>query len=162
MDRMTGEIEYNELKKVMEELGKDFVAELKAEIVRKGKVATGDLLNSINYRLVQSNNGWTIEIISDNYLTYVDRGRRPGKMPPSNKLVPWVEARGIKIMNKEGGKLMTEKQVAYIIARAIGKKGIKPTNIINEVRQNLILKYEDKIKVAMGKDYMTYIKEIII
>lgn len=157
---MSGDIKYEQLRLVMEELGKEFVQELKDQIVKQGKVASGDLLNSIGYHLIKSNNGYTIEITADNYLTYVDRGRKPGKMPPSQKLVPWVQSKGIKLISQ--GKKMTEEQAAFVIARSIGEKGIKPTNIIETTRKILLQKYESKIKEAMSKDYIMYIKEIII
>lgn len=48
------------------------------------------------------------------YGRYVEFGRKPGRMPPSAALIPWLKRHGIPA------------SAAFVVARAIAKRGIKP------------------------------------
>lgn len=152
-------LENNYLEKVLDNMGRQFVDDLKSELISLGKVASGDLVNSINYR-VQNNNGvLSIEIYSEDYLKYVDGGRRPGKMPPIKAIKPWVESKGIKF-TKKGGGFITSESAAYVIAKSIGEKGIKATNVVSKVQKLLFAQWEAQIKLAIQEDYKEYIKKV--
>lgn len=150
-------IEYYNLEVVMNDFGKDYVTAIKRELRSEGKVASGELLNSINYKLIRKDDGFDIQITSKEYLKYVDEGRRPGRMPPSTKLIPWVRSKGIK-MSTSKGKKMTDQQMAFVLAKSIGKKGIKATNILSETKAEVMAEYKDKISEAVAKDIKEYIK----
>ena len=53
------------------------------------------------------------------YGRFVRGGRRPGRRPPIEALIPWVQ-------KKLGVPASRVRSVAFLIARKIGKKGIKP------------------------------------
>ncbi len=95
--------------------------------------ATGRLALSTGFRVIQSTNVVSLEIIQAarslafgntpplTYRPFVSKGRRPGKRPPSQALERWVQIKlGL------GTKLI--KRVAYLIARDIGRFGT-PENI---------------------------------
>lgn len=149
-------MEFPNLYKIMNQIGQELVAELKKELQDKGKDASGKLINSLNYDLIQTDTGYDIKIISEPYLKFVDQGRRPGaKMPPSSKLVPWIESKGIKFA---GGT--TTAQAAYVIARSIGDKGIKPANVVESSMQKVYNNRKDDISKAVAKDYQEFIQKI--
>jgi len=50
------------------------------------------------------------------YTRYVEDGRSPGKFPPPDKLIPWVE-RNMGLTGKEA------KRVAFLIGRKIAREG---------------------------------------
>lgn len=78
------------------------------------------------------------------YGWWVHQGRRPGKMPPIDKIYEWVKEKGLVsqftgklTMNKKTGKVSKSRRkkvdierdrrtLAFLIARKIGKVGIKP------------------------------------
>jgi hypothetical protein len=69
------------------------------------------------------------------YFKYVDEGRKPNsKQPPIKPIQSWVTHKGIRFNN------MSSKQTAFIIARSIGKKGIKPLNAKQKLYSNLLNK----------------------
>lgn len=131
------------LKGALEDLGADFIKELTNQLLSADKKATGDLIRSLDYEVIETVNGLFLNIISDEYLKYVDEGRKPGKMPPSSKFIKWIDAKGIKFKNKKG-KIIKKESTAFLIARSIGKKGIKPTNVI---RKTIDTVYSNKIEV---------------
>ena len=101
-------------------VGKALIDEIKMRLVQEGKISSGRLLNSLSYNTIQTIEGWTIEILAEKYLEFVDRGRKPGKMPPIGDIQKWVIQKPIKFIGK------TDSQTAFIIAKSIGKKGIVP------------------------------------
>lgn len=61
------------------------------------------------------------------YAIVIDQGRAPGaRMPPADALVPWVK----RILNA-GGTDEEVRSVAFVVARAIGRKGIKATHFVD-------------------------------
>jgi hypothetical protein len=85
------------------------------------KVATGNLIRSINYRLQPTARGIQVQLLSEDYLKYVDQGRRAGaKYPPIGPLLRWARVKGLP----EG--------VAYGAQKNIHKFGIKPTNVVKK------------------------------
>ena len=53
------------------------------------------------------------------YGRFVRGGRRPGRRPPIDALVPWVS----KVLGVPAARV---RSVAFLVARKIGKKGIAP------------------------------------
>jgi hypothetical protein len=151
---MAQDLEFRNLKKQLEALGREYVAELTRQLVNDDKVATGNLINSLDYEVLQVANGLILQILADDYLTFVDKGRKPGKRPPQKAIQKWVENRGIKI------KGQSSKQTGFLIARSIGKKGIKPTNVIKKTQQALFNNVQTLISKGIQLDINEYIKNI--
>ena len=114
--------------KLANEFGKDYVKVMVALL--KGnrpfaKVASGSLVNSINYRLQDTAEGVRVILLANDYLKYVDEGRRPGTYPPIRAIQRWVAIKGIK------------PEAAWAIRQNIFKFGIKPTRVIAKTRFTL-------------------------
>ncbi len=120
------------LEEALERFGEEYVAELAKILRNTDKIASGDLIKSLKTRVFKTGFGtsYTLKIIAEDYLKYVDEGRRAGaKPPPIAPIKKWTQQKGIP----EG--------LAYPIAKSIGEKGIKPTNVIqkgfNKVLKNV-------------------------
>jgi hypothetical protein len=124
--------EFNKLIEAMNELGEDLVKELVKELISSDKKASGDLIKSIHYKVIEGTNQFMLHIIDNGTLKYVDAGRKPGKMPPTSAILPWIKQRKIKPRDKKTGRFITDKAGAFLIARSIGENGIKPTNVIRK------------------------------
>jgi hypothetical protein len=112
-------------KKLANEFGKDYVKVMVSLLKNNrpyAKVASGSLVNSINYRLQETANGVNLVLLANDYLTWVDRGRKPGTYPPIQAIQRWVAIKGIP------------KEAAWAIRRNIFKFGIKPTRVIAKTR----------------------------
>lgn len=115
-------------------LGEEYVKWLKKLIKDARKVASGKLMRSIDYKVVKQAEKYLLKISAADYLKYVDAGRAPGKMPPVNKIIKWTKQRGIQFSG------LSQKQTGWVIAMSIKKKGIKPTNIIDNAKKQVIVK----------------------
>lgn len=105
----------------LQAIGESIVTELKDAIKNKpvtkyGAVnASGKLYDSIRYEVV--NNGETLLIYAEDYIYYLVNGRKPGEMPPKDKIREWIDVKGLQ---PEG---ISKDSLAYLIARKIANEG---------------------------------------
>jgi hypothetical protein len=151
-------------KQAMDEFGKLWVKTLREQLITTQpfpKRATGDLYNSIGYRVTQKDNDWTLTLLSEDYMKFVDKGvsgtqRRyntpfsyKNKYPKIDAIREWTRVKGIP-----------EKAV-FPIANKIFRFGMKPTNVINksireiEYRSKWINKFEESITTEI----LNWVKE---
>lgn len=130
------DITFTQVTKTFEEYAQQVVDLQRNFLVSKGKVASGDLVNSIGYQIVNSAKGKSIEFLADDYWVYVEYGRRAGdKFPPPQPIAQWIRERRIR---PNAG--VTQQQLVYLISRAIADKGIRPTPFV-EASEQAVLKF---------------------
>jgi hypothetical protein len=99
-------------------ISKLIITALQKELIAQGHKATGNLVNSFEERVLELPNSIVLEILMDDYGTYVNSGRKAGgKRVPINVLVDWIERRGIANGDKE------VKSVAFAIQQKIWQEG---------------------------------------
>ena len=101
--------------------------------------STGTLRNSLpgSYSIKVMPNSMSLKFFENNdaWKTYgyvVDKGRRPGKMPPTDAIKRWIKKKPLRLRDLKTGSFvkMTEKKVdsvAFAIATKMKKEGTKPT-----------------------------------
>lgn len=154
-----------DLTRILEKYADIIAEQMKDILIKNNKKATGNLINSITYKISDKE----IVFIADSYGIYVLNGRKPGaKQPPLQPIIDWLRVKKIpigggkmKAMVKRGKKGHTDAQIkgmAFVIARSIGKKGIKAldyTTPINQSREQVLEEvrqyYIDKIKNSIKK-----------
>lgn len=104
------------IEQILNEYGKNAIAEAINLLRSAGKVASGNLINSLTYDIQELMEG-SYELVFSyaDYGDEVDSGRKPGSFPPISSIEPWLTLRGIP------------EEAAFPIARSIYKFGIKPT-----------------------------------
>lgn len=140
-------------KKLANEFGKDYVKVMVSLLKNNRpypKVASGSLINSINYRLQDTANGINVILLANDYLKYVDEGRKPStnprSKPPIQAIQRWVAIKGLP------------KEAAWAIRNNIWRFGIKPTRVLAKTRFQLetnrtyAQKYERMIVDKLTKD----------
>jgi hypothetical protein len=151
-------------KQAMDEFGKLWVKTLREQLITTQpfpKRATGKLYNSVQYRVTQKDNDWTLTLLSEDYMKFVDKGvsgtqRRYNtpysyktKKPPISVIKQWTRVKGLP------------EQAAYPIQNKIFRFGLKPTNVINksireiEYRSKWINKFEESIT----EEILNWVKE---
>lgn len=115
---------------------------LKEALIEKGKQASGTLVKSVNAKVRTDGKKAVIEVFAEDYLRYVDKGRRPGKHPPIKPLKEWVALKGM------------ETSAAYAIANKIAAKGIPATPVVNptvkKVEESFGSEYERELEKILG------------
>lgn len=72
-----------------------------------------------------------VSLLLEPYWKYVEYGRRPGKMPPIDNIKEWIRVKPI-IPDSSSGRVPSANQLAYLIARKIGREGIPARHVINK------------------------------
>ena len=125
--------------KTLKEFGKDYVKILTIFLKKNRKIASGALVNSINFKLKETAEQILIILESNDYLEWVDKGRKPGKYPPLKAISEWARLKGIS------------QDAVFPIAKKIFKFGIEPTNVIQDTIKEIETsptfrkRYEDEL-----------------
>lgn len=142
-------IQMKELERVMEEIGQRVRQDYREELKVKDKVVTGKLYNSIDYRLEVSSTGWKLYFKAEDYWEVIEHGRKPGTLPPVQKIFEWMVKRGIPT---KGGR-------EWAVAKSIQENGIRPTPILRGIMTEVKTSYTSKLEEAIRKDLKEIIKE---
>jgi hypothetical protein len=156
---------------VVNDMAKRFVELMQSDYRMKRKVgrnytnavASGTLEKSLAYRLKIKGKAIDISIYAkgkaSNYFLARENGRRPGATPPPvSAILDWMRIKPIKLRDKESGKFQKptealKKQVAFLIARKIGRDGVKGWKAFDYAFENIWDEYEAKVVAAYGKDF---------
>ena len=141
--------------------GRAFIEEVIKQLVLNNKKATGELLDSLDYRIIESANEVVLDILANDYLKFVDKGRKAGTLPNVNRIVKWVEVKGISSKNDK--RILSTQQLGWAIAKSIQKKGIKPTNVLQKAKATFFTNKANLQKVVDGAtiDVKQLIKDAI-
>ena len=131
------ELKLKALKKAMDKYGQALVIEIVKQLKDADKVATGNLAKSVDYELIEALDSIAVNILALDYMDVVDGGRRKGaKAPPTDKIIKWMKVKKIRGRDKRG-RFIKDKSAAFLIARSIGKNGIKPVFAVKKSLRKL-------------------------
>lgn len=125
-----------EISKIIMEFSKDLMQlvrmVMESNVGINVKTGSNTLINSQIYNTLSvkaTNNGDLIfDIILNDYLVYIENGRRKGaKMPPVEPIVRWAKSKGIP----------TDNSTIYLIRRAIARDGIKARPFMAHVMEEM-------------------------
>ena len=160
-------MDFSNLQSELVKYGTLLVEKYKAQLKVDGTQATGDTEKSLNY-IVSSGK---LEILADESLEYIDKGRRPGDAPPISEILRWAESKNIKPRGKGGSFIkVSDKSLFWMaanISNAIRDKGTikrfgyKGSGIIDFVYQNQKDEMLNNIFSAYGRDIQEMIDEIV-
>lgn len=134
-----------ETRRVLGEYGEATVSSMRNILVSSGKVASGELVRSLAYEITYDGQDISLEFSMAEYGVFVDKGRKPGKMPPISSISDWLRVKGIPT------------SAAFPIARKIGMKGIKPTPFFESTVDRTLASLVDSLSEAFAKDVENYV-----
>lgn len=127
-----------EISKIVMEFSKDIMdivrVVMESNLLVNNKVGRNTIIGSSIYNTLQvksTHDGDLIyDIILNDYLTYIESGRRSGaKMPPVEPIIRWARKRGIP----------TDNSTIFLIRRAIARDGIAPRPFMATVMEQIDL-----------------------
>jgi hypothetical protein len=133
------------LERYLNSFGKQVVNRAKGNL-QKEKGGGTNLEKSLSFKVVTSDEGFSVQFYMDSYGTFVDKGvsgtnktrsfknykgkvisspyKYTTKQPPSRVLDKWIVKKGIAPRD-EKGRFMSRKSISFLIARSIKRKGIQ-------------------------------------
>ena len=138
---------WNNLKKCLEEYSMYLL-----QASRNNMPTCYELKDKIKFVMNVNGNFYEIEFNAPAYWKYTNDGRRPGKMPPVNVIADWVRRRNITPYALKNGKLPTEDQLAFMIAKKIGRDGTTGIHFLEKSIDEQKSYWDDKISEAISND----------
>lgn len=151
---MADKLDLKHLNKELEIIGVESVNYLRQLLVENNKYASGDLIKSLDFKVIQNVDTLMLKLLASDHFKYVDEGRKKGKMPPTKPIERWIKQKNIKFSK------MDSAQAAFVVARSIGRKGIKPMNLLNRLTQNIIDKKAELLRNATQEDIQDLIDKV--
>lgn len=140
MDRLPAEVQ-RECFKAMQRASLDIIADAKTNLRVNGSVVTGNLRASGKVQKVDDKTldvGFFSSDSDKGYASYVEYGRKPGKMPPPDILEAWAYKK-FRLSHKDA------RSAAWALARSIAKKGTKARPFFEPAVESGWRKMIDKI-----------------
>jgi len=174
----TDSLRFDNLIRVLEDYGKEAEALYKAKLTEGRppygtKNASGELLNSVKWGMKIGENHFEVTLDLAKYWKYVEGGLQGhessyfGAVYPAvqrrdgttlwNAIRDWIDIKRIDPLPGPNGKIPTKDQLAYLISRKIGRKGIEPFPALSRTVEELNAKYSEKIAEAVSKDVAAFV-----
>jgi len=145
-------MEYPNLEKLLNQYGTEIKKRYGTNVSKTTiKDEREKLFESVDFDIDFDGIYYSVSLFLNKYWYYVEYGRKSGKRPPVAEIERWIKIKPI-VREKRNGKLPTEKSLAYIIARSIGKKGTKPQMTLTKTNDALYTEMKDSIKEAFIAD----------
>lgn len=154
-------MEFTNVVQFLNDFGKELADKYKRNLVNDDAIDTSKLLNSIKYIFNNNNTSFEISMEMAEYWKYVESGRKSGKFPPISAIREWVKVKPV-IPRPYNGKLPTENQLAFLIARSISNKGIRPRPIFNDSLDDVMRDFENGLEDAFTKDVENEMDKITV
>lgn len=99
------------------------------------------------------------------YFHFAENGRRPGKFPPPDAILKWVQFKRLVPRPGRDGKVPTTNQLVYLISRKIATKGTEGKHLFEKTLDdqnldNLANKLVELITAEFEKEIEKYIESI--
>ena len=127
--------------KAMQSASLDIIADAKSNLRVNGSVVTGNLRASGKVQKVDDKTldvGFFSSDSDKGYASYVEYGRKPGKMPPPDILEAWAYKK-FRLSHKDA------RSMAWALAHSIAKKGTKARPFFEPAVESGWRKMIDKI-----------------
>ena len=148
----TSALTFTNLQAVLEKYGEEVRNLYQDNLIRADKIATGTLLNSVEFSVEQYGRRFDVVLTIADYWRWVEDGRKPGKMPPPSAILKWVLAKPVIPKPNDNGRIPTPQSLSWAIAKSIEKKGILPTPALKRASEDTFARMQKDIADAFAKD----------
>ena len=102
-----------------------------SKLIDTNHTATGNLALNQKHHFVFDGRYYRIYLELEDYWKYLEYGTKP-HFPPVEKIAEWIRIKPVLPRPNAKGKLPTQNQLAFMIARSISIKGTKPTHTLQQ------------------------------
>lgn len=154
-------IEFENLKSVLLDYAIALQNKYKDNLWASDRVATGDLVTSVQYQTDFDDNTYIISLNLEEWWKYVEYGTKP-HFPPPSAILKWIKAKPVLPRPLANGKLPTPNQLAYLIGRKISEVGTQGSHDLEKTIEEINAEYEELIAEALQKDLSDNIDSVWI
>ena len=122
---------FDTLDTALDSLMNEFQNAYASKLKETNHTATGNLALNQKHYFVFDGRYYRIYLQLEDYWKYLENGTKP-HFPPVDKIAEWIRIKPVLPRPNAKGKLPTQKQLAFLIARSISKKGTKTTHTLQQ------------------------------
>lgn len=148
------------LVEVLDAYGKTLVERYQEGLIEGDHIATGNLFNSVSSEVTLNGQSFIVEFRMPEYGEYLEQGTKP-HFPPLTAIENWIRAKRIVPRRDQQGKLPTEKQLSYLIARKISEEGTPATHLWEKANALTFNEWNKLIDEAISMDLNENLEEIL-
>tara|TARA_R100000773_G_C4210846_1_gene110475 strand:- start:55 stop:612 length:558 start_codon:yes stop_codon:yes gene_type:complete len=173
-------LKFKEVEKELEKFKNFVVEKAKSNLVKKKKVTSGNLLNSIDARIIQEADAFLVEFLMEDYGKFVDqgvKGKNASELPRGAKwygknkapkspyqfgsmksrglrkaINKWTIQKNLKGVRDAKGRFVPRKTMQFLISRSIYLSGIKSTLFFTSPYNEALKKFSQKFTEAFVLD----------
>ena len=156
--------EFDNIQDLLNDFRSNVIREAKRNLSKRHD--TGKLKNSLKSYVKESKNSIQISFEMEDYGFFQDRGvqgtksgksldgyKYTNKMPPPKAFDKWIVKKGFKdTIRDKKGRFVKRKGLAFIIARSIFEKGIKPTLFFTKPFEKFYKRLPNELVEKYGLD----------
>lgn len=124
---------------------------LQDSYIRDDRIATGDLLNSVEYLIEKDDRQIEVSLRLEEWWKFVEEDTQP-HFPPPEAMLKYVKAKPVLPRPDRNRRLPTPEQLAYLIGRKISEVGTTGTHNLRDTVRMINERYEEKIAQAVNED----------
>lgn len=145
---------------VLDAYGKTLVERYREGLIDGDHIATGNLFNSVSSEVTLNGQSFIVEFKMPEYGEYLEQGTKP-HFPPLTAIENWIRVKRIVPRRDQQGKLPTEKQLSYLIARKISEEGTPATHLWEKANALTFNEWNKLIDEAISMDLNENLEEIL-
>ena len=161
------------LERYLNSFGKYVIKQSRTTLSKKKKNVSKELYNSLEFKVVKTTEGFSVQFFMADYGTFIDKGvsgtkkineyttfdgrrvespyKYKGKRPPMKVFDKWIIRRGIAPRDSEG-RFVTRKSLQYLIANKIYTQGIQGISFFQRPLQLGLKDFVDQVGKAIKED----------
>lgn len=162
----------NNLQAALEEYAQKAQELYKLQLSLGGKNASHALADSVTAYVATDAGAYEVRVSLLDYWKYIEGGSQgtessplgavyPAHFPPPRVLERWIEVKPVIPRPGKNGKIPTPRQLSWMIARSIQRRGIEPFPAMATTIEELNRQYKDVLGVALAKDVTSYIAKLV-
>lgn len=120
----------------------------------------------MNFTWVTEYKGGMFELFFNlpDYWIYAEEGRRPGKFPPPQEILKWINFKHLVPKAGANGKVPSTSQLVYVVSKKIAEQGTHGLHLlqqtINETYDTLVDQLVEAISNEIEKELENEIEQI--
>ncbi len=165
-------LDTDNVKDVLRNFARYVIQQARTNLTKGKKNVRGALYESLDYDLKVMPNSFSMSFLMEEYGVFQDKGvsgterkyntphRFTNKQPPIKPILDWVNARRLRLRDKETGRFKKggQKSLAFVIARSIKEKGIKPSLFFTKPFERAFKNLPEDVVEAFGLDVEQFLK----
>jgi hypothetical protein len=141
----------------LDKFGKYLVTQSRANLTRQKKNVTKTLYNSLAYETKVNPKSIEFDFLMEAYGEWVDKGRKPGKMPPFGAIYAWAARKKVQFKDGKTKKFLSYAETARLVMIKIKAKGIEPSDFYTRPFNLGFKQLPDELRQAYELDVMQFL-----